>query len=201
MGVKKCLCGCGRDRYSHGYSQYCQRLRSDDKWKRTIEKQRQPKQYTSIKRTPIKTKFKEATGEGVFFENLWDNLDPDKRVSFVSGEHLGRYAEYVDEEGYYKKTSDFYSMFHHILKKEIYGLFRFYKENIILLTPNPKEHSQVHEIAWSELIKLNVRWGLVKEKHDILLRRYNCKHVFIDGVCECGMEERNYLELKLKAKS
>jgi len=193
MGLKKCLCGCGRDKYSNGYSKYCQQKSTDSKWVQRLEKQRQPKK-------PIQKKFKEPTGEGVFFENMWDNLDPDKRISFVSFENLEKYAEYVDDDGYYKKTSDFYSMFHHILKKEIFEFFRLYKENIIMLTPPPKEHTQVHEIAWSDLIKLNVRWQLVKEKHDMLLIRYNCKHVFIEGICECGMEELDYLELKLKNK-
>jgi hypothetical protein len=156
---------------------------------------REKKAPYQLKRTPIKKKFGKPKGDGALMEKLWDTMDPDLHVSFVSGENLERYAEYRDDEGMWHKTSAFYSMWHHVLKKEEYPDFILYPENLILLTPPPREHIQVHNVAFSDLIKLDRNWTRVMDLFEVLHTRYYCHHVFQDGVCKCGMTESDYTKL------
>lgn len=67
-----------------------------------------------------------ATGEAILFIEIWDGLEPDERVSFVSGHCL--------EDQHEMRT--FY--FAHVLGKGNYPKFRLNKKNIVLL--NFHEH-------------------------------------------------------------
>ena len=82
-----------------------------------------------------------ATGEAVLFKEIWDEKEPEERVSFVSGTNL--------EDIHTMHT--FY--FAHVLGKGAYPLFRLNKENIVLLTFNQ------HKL-WD-----TARWKIRENKH------------------------------------
>jgi len=63
-----------------------------------------------------------STGEALLFKEIWDELEPEERVSFVTGGNL--------EDRHEMRT--FY--FAHVLGKGAYPEFRLYKKNIVLLT-------------------------------------------------------------------
>jgi len=44
--AKECLCGCGRPRFSTGYSKYCQHKRTDEKWLKKSEEKSKRKVFT-----------------------------------------------------------------------------------------------------------------------------------------------------------
>jgi len=63
-----------------------------------------------------------ATGEGQMFVEIWEALEPEERVSFVTGFSLPTPHEM---RAYY---------FAHVLSKGSSPKFRLYKKNIVLLT-------------------------------------------------------------------
>ena len=63
-----------------------------------------------------------ATGEAILFKEIWDELEPEERVSFVTGGNL---------EDRYEMRSFYFA---HVLSKKSYPEFRLYKKNIVLLT-------------------------------------------------------------------
>ena len=65
-----------------------------------------------------------ATGEGALFKDIWDSLEPDERVSFITGHTL---ADPYEMRAYY---------FAHCLGKGAYPEFRLYRKNIVLLNRN-----------------------------------------------------------------
>jgi len=65
-----------------------------------------------------------ATGEAVLFKEIWDEREPEDRVSFVSGHCL--------QDQHEMRT--FY--FAHVLGKGAYPNFRLNKKNIVLLNFN-----------------------------------------------------------------
>jgi hypothetical protein len=65
---------------------------------------------------------KKATGEGFVFKGIWGSLEPEERVSFVTGKPL-------------PNQHDMYAYhFSHVLSKarNRYPMFKLYKKNIVL---------------------------------------------------------------------
>lgn len=75
-----------------------------------------------------------ATGEALLFKQIWDDLEPEDRVSFVTGGNL----EDIHE------MRSFY--FAHVLGKGAYPEFRLYRPNIVLLTL--KQHTIWDTARW-----------------------------------------------------
>jgi len=63
--------------FSTGYCKMHQRDRTDDKWIRSQQKQKEKKSFSSIKQKP-----REATGEAILFQALFTTR---KHISFISG--------------------------------------------------------------------------------------------------------------------
>jgi hypothetical protein len=98
-------------------------------------------------------KKKEATGEGMMFEEIWEERE---KVSFISGKSLKGY-----ENGKF-----FYHLFAHVLSKGSHPKFRLNKENIVLLTPeehnlydfgseeNREAYAERNKCSWAKLYEL-----------------------------------------------
>lgn len=107
-----------------------------------------------LKRTPIKQKWKKATGELKVFEEIWEERE---HVSEISGEPLG------DEMSPYFMS--------HVCSKGAYNcdLIKLYKRNIILKTP--KEHD-LWEFGDREVLQKDPRWKFVFERQEEIRRYY-----------------------------
>lgn len=75
-----------------------------------------------------------ASGEAKLFKEIWDDLEPEERVSFVSGIPLGNQHEM---RAHY---------FAHVIGKGRAPRFRLYKKNIALLTI--EEHKLWDTARW-----------------------------------------------------
>ena len=138
---KTCLCGCGRVKYSHGYSKSCQYKRNDSKWAESLAKTKQPKQS-------IKNNEYVPTGEGKIFQEIWSER---KHVSFISGLPI------------VKMTPD---NFLHILPKGKgkYYKYKLYKQNIILGT------SDEHDLVDAGTVDKREAYAKeMKEKHNVIV--------------------------------
>lgn len=85
-----------------------------------------PKQFKA--RKPLKKKLKKATGEAELFKEIWNDLEVEERVSFVTGFSL---PDQHEMRTYY---------FSHVLSKGSRPELRLVKENIVLMTL--REHQQ-----------------------------------------------------------
>lgn len=77
---------------------------------------------TKLKAKPLKKKFPKPSGEAKLFKEIWDALEPEQRVSYVTKLPLPDQHE----------MRTFY--FSHILSKGSYPELRLFKENIVLMT-------------------------------------------------------------------
>jgi hypothetical protein len=106
-----------------------------------------------------------ATGEANLFVEIWEELEPEDRVSFVSGHCL------VDQH----EMRSFY--FAHVLSKGAFPKFRLYKKNIVLL--NLHEHKLWD--AGKDKIKSNPHllkmWQKMFDLEDELKREYHDKNL------------------------
>lgn len=81
---------------------------------------------TTKRRTTLKKHFRKPTGEGELFKQIWDELEPEQRVSFVTGFPL---PDQHEMRSYY---------FSHVLSKGSRPDLRLVQKNIVLMTL--KEH-------------------------------------------------------------
>ena len=108
------------------------------------------------RRTTLKKHFRKATGEAELFKQIWEDLEPEQRVSFVTGFPL---PDQHEMRSYY---------FSHVLSKGSRPDLRLVKENIVFMTL--KEHqmweTQKHKIKADP--KLYATWQHVFELADKL---------------------------------
>lgn len=124
----------------------------------------------SLKRIPIKKKYK-STGEKAVFDMIWKER---KHVSFLTGLPL---PDTFNPQLYI-------SMFAHVLSKGKYPRFRLLKENILLLTPT--EHrildqgTEAEREAYSKQIKSiygkTVDWNKIDNLKLKLIEKYEKAH-------------------------
>jgi len=76
----------------------------------------------TIRRASLKKHFKKATGEGILFKEIWEAVEPEQRVSFVTGLPL---PDQHEMRSYY---------FSHVLTKGSRPELRLVKENIVFMT-------------------------------------------------------------------
>ena len=107
------------------------------------------------KSNPKVTPCKDPTGEKVLFETI---LTTRPHISFVSAKIIP-YPNHMN--------------CHHVLPKSHYELYRLLDRNIILLSD--EEHHQVHNIAKSDLLKLNPGWTKYFDLKEKLKTEYNSK--------------------------
>lgn len=106
-------------------------------------------QYHNKKRKakPIKKKFPKPSGEGALFKQIWDDHEPEERVSFVTKLPL---PDQHEMRTYY---------FSHILTKGSYPELRLNRDNIQFMTL--KEH---HDWEFAkDSIKDDPKWSHVFE--------------------------------------
>lgn len=78
------------------------------------------------RRTTLKAHFRKPTGEAELFKQIWEDLEPEQRVSFVTGFPL---PDQHEMRSYY---------FSHVLSKGSRPELRLVRKNIVLMTL--KEH-------------------------------------------------------------
>lgn len=117
---KICKCGCGKEGYIYARGLLLDCDRRENPHKHGGLKKGSP----PLKRSPIKKKKKEPSGELVLFEALWEVRE---RVSFISGIPLG--------------VTMSVNFFAHVLSKapNKYPKFKLYDKNIAFLTAH--EHT------------------------------------------------------------
>lgn len=98
-----------------------------------------------------------ATGELKVFMEIWGSLEPEDRVSFVTGFPL---EDQHEPRAFY---------FSHILGKGAYPKFRLYKKNIVFMSYR-EHHLWDHA---KHMVKDNPLWKKVFELEEELKREYN----------------------------
>lgn len=106
-----------------------------------------------------------ASGEGQMFKEIWEALEPEERVSFVSGRPLGNCHE----------MRTFF--FAHVLGKGRCPEFRLYKKNIALLTF--EEHKLWDLGRWriKENPHLLEMWDKMFKLEEELIAEYYDQHI------------------------
>lgn len=122
MGIKKCLCGCGHDRFSHGYAKYCQHKRTDNKKpKRTILKH--------TERKPVHTIHFGFDDQLSMFEWLWEQSR--NKQGRVICPYTGN--DLTDLEN--GTVERWVCCFAHVLSKKNYIYFRLNPANVKIVNP------------------------------------------------------------------
>lgn len=111
------------------------------------------------KAKPLKKKPRKKTGEAELFKKIWEELEPEQRVSFVTGFLL---PDIHEMRTYY---------FSHVLSKGAYPELRTNRDNIVLMTL--KEH-QLWEFE-KDKIKNNPMWEKVFLRRKELLEKLKKK--------------------------
>lgn len=157
--------------FSHGYCKMCQHRRTDEKFKKQMEKHRQ----TFNQGQPIPSRSKKE-GEGFsesiihsfgfasqieMFRWIWDNRE---RRSFLSDRPLDKYRDDV-----------WIILFAHVLNKKNYQAYKLNPDNVVLLTPY--EH-QLFDQGTQKLRERYAKdvgcdWEKLYNYRDRLLEEYN----------------------------
>lgn len=105
-----------------------------------------------------------ASGEAILFKEIWDALEPEERVSFVTGHPL--------PDQYEMRT--FY--FSHLLTKGAFPKFRLNKENIVFMTLSEHRTWENYKYLIRENKHKMKLWEHVFVKADKLKKEYYEKH-------------------------
>lgn len=113
-----------------------------------------------VKPKKIRVQWKrKPTGEGVLFKEIWDDFEPEERVSFVTN-NLLRDVHFM--RAWY---------FSHVLPKGKYPHFRLNKENIVFMsfeeheTWEHKKYKIKDDPSWSHVFELEAR---LKEEYKLI---------------------------------
>ena len=98
-----------------------------------------------------------ATGEGELFRQIWEETEPEDRVSFVTGFPL---EDIWDARAFY---------FSHILGKGAYPEFRLYRKNIVFMSM--REHHLWDHAKWQ--VRDNPLWKKVFDLEEELIIEIN----------------------------
>lgn len=107
-----------------------------------------------------------ATGEAVMFTEIWEDLEPEDRKSFITGH---RFPEPYVMRTYY---------FAHVLGKGAYPEFRLKKENIVLLTWEQHKMWDTARFKIRENKHLMQLWKKMFDLEEKLIEEY--KNIKID---------------------
>lgn len=131
--------------FRHGY------LRTDQKWKDSLERRNTPKKPNKTITDTKKGFVGKDTekGEKSFLDKIWQDRP---HISDVSGAKLDIWVG----------TVFFYNCFSHLLSKGRYPKMRLVAENISL--QSPQEHMDFHSKTREDLLKLNKNWKIIFDR-------------------------------------
>ena len=107
-----------------------------------------------------KKKQKSSSNEMDLFKEIWEDREP---YCFITGAYLGKKEQLLS-------INKFHFLFHHVLRKGNYPRFKFYKRNIIMVTP--EVHHNIETKAISDLIIQDKRYEKLVELYETLKQEY-----------------------------